>query len=91
MLKGCQKKIIHIKNTNSPYFEEAYFILKEGCDELTFDNDMLREAVRIAKGTGVSVSKRASKKRRHLLSALIVSAAALALTGIILACIAFMR
>ena len=28
MLKGCQKKIIQIKDTGSKYFEEAYFIIK---------------------------------------------------------------
>ena len=31
MIKGCQKRIIHLKNTGSPYFEEAYFILKDEC------------------------------------------------------------
>jgi hypothetical protein len=29
MIKGCQKKIIQIKDTGSKYFEEAYFVIKE--------------------------------------------------------------
>ena len=29
MLKGCQKKIIQIKETGSKYFEEAYFVIKD--------------------------------------------------------------
>ena len=32
MIKGCQKKIIHITNTGSPYFEEAYLVLRRGGD-----------------------------------------------------------
>ena len=32
MIKGCQKRIIHITNTGSPFFEEAYFVLKRGGD-----------------------------------------------------------
>ena len=29
MVRGCQKKIIHLRDTGSDLFEEAYFILKE--------------------------------------------------------------
>ena len=29
MIKGCQKKIIQIKDTGCKYFEEAYFIIKD--------------------------------------------------------------
>ena len=53
MIKGCQKKIIHLKNTNSPYFEEAYFVLKSSSDGNANENDMLKEAVRIAESTCV--------------------------------------
>lgn len=50
MIKGCQKKIIHLKSTNSPYFEEAYFILKESAYSLS-ENDMIKEAEKIAEST----------------------------------------
>lgn len=51
MIKGCQKKIIHIKSTNNPYFEEAYFIIKNDSLSETGENDMLKEATRIAEAT----------------------------------------
>ena len=28
MIKGCEKKIIYLKDTKSEYFEEAYFVVK---------------------------------------------------------------
>lgn len=33
MTRGCQKKIIHIKETDSTLYEEAYFILRRGVGE----------------------------------------------------------
>lgn len=48
MIKGCQKKIILLKNTGSDFFEEAYFILKDGAlPSSATENDMIREASRI--------------------------------------------
>ena len=29
MIKGCQRKIYHVKNPNSTIFDEAYFVLKK--------------------------------------------------------------
>lgn len=29
MVKGCQKRIYHVKNADSRIFEEAYFVLKK--------------------------------------------------------------
>ncbi len=45
---GRQKKMIVLKRTGSPYFEEAYFILRDGeeCAVATGD-DMAAEAERI--------------------------------------------
>ena len=48
MLKGCQKKIIMLKNTGSKIFDEAYFILSDSaiashCSQ----SDMIAEANRI--------------------------------------------
>ncbi len=51
MLKGCQKKIIHIRNPQSPVFEEAYFVLKSGCEELEAGDNMIKEAMKIAERT----------------------------------------
>lgn len=49
MLRGCQKKIIILKSTGSPIFDEAYFILNDNAaasDRIT-QSDMVREANRI--------------------------------------------
>lgn len=81
MIKGCQKKIIHLKNTGSPYFEEAYFILKDDGASLPAENDMVREALRIAES---SKARGNSSFSKNLIPALIGAAAASFLFGIIL-------
>ncbi len=46
MIKGLERKIMLLKSTNSKYFDEAYFIMKDDiitCDE----GEILREAERI--------------------------------------------
>ncbi|MBR6676651.1 MAG: hypothetical protein IKL24_04895 [Clostridia bacterium] len=59
MIKGCQKKIIHLRNTESPFFEEAYFVLKEDLSPKPAEDDIIKEAMRIAEKT-----KPQSKKKR---------------------------
>ena len=39
--KGCQRKMIVIKNTGSEFFDAAYFILKEGKSEKENCTDMI--------------------------------------------------
>jgi hypothetical protein len=48
MLRGCQKKIVFIKNTGSKLFDEAYFVIsgREDAPALT-DGAMVDEAKRI--------------------------------------------
>ena len=47
MIKGCSKRVVHLKNTDSAIFEEAYFVLGHGSDtERVSDRDMIREAER---------------------------------------------
>ncbi|MBR4933903.1 MAG: hypothetical protein IKZ03_05530 [Clostridia bacterium] len=62
MIKGCQKKIIHLKNTDSPYFEEAYFILRTDDSNAFDENDMIREAMKIAESTCAFPKKKKVKK-----------------------------
>ena len=62
MVKGCQKKTIHIKDTGSKFYEEAYFVLRPGVAENSAsDGDMISEAIRIA---GESIASAAPAKRR---------------------------
>ncbi len=45
--KGCEKRMIMIKNTGSELFEEAYFILNNKKAQNTSRTDMVKEANRI--------------------------------------------
>ena len=76
MIKGCQKRIIHITNTGSPFFEEAYFVLKRGGDtnETVRDDDMVKEAMRIAGETAKGASPAARRRRRRRGSMLLLGA-----------------
>lgn len=49
MFRGCQKKIIKLKNTGSGLFDEAYFILKDAAADSPYitETDMIKEANRI--------------------------------------------
>ena len=48
MVRGCQRRVVFIKNTESKIFSEAYFILSdEAYKESHTDEDIIREANRI--------------------------------------------
>ena len=44
MLKGCQRRIIMVKDTGSRYFDSAYFVIKSDLPSSCKDSDMLLEA-----------------------------------------------
>ena len=46
MVRGCQRKVIFLKNTESKIFSEAYFIVGDKAPEVC-EADMIREANRI--------------------------------------------
>ena len=47
MVRGCQKKIIYLKNTGSDVFDEAYFIIRDKARASSDNVDMVKEANRI--------------------------------------------
>ena len=48
MVKGCERRIIHLKNTGSEVFEEAYFVLNDKYHRENKNSlDMVKEANRI--------------------------------------------
>lgn len=48
MIKGCQKKVIWLRNTENDLFEEAYFILSETAyREKKSEGDMVQAARRL--------------------------------------------
>ena len=67
MIKGCSKRVVYLKNTDSAIFEEAYFVLGRGDREVKVsDRDMIREAERIVcetAGEGVCVHPRRRRGR----------------------------
>lgn len=47
-MRGCQKKVLFLKNTGSAVFEEAYFVLKSDTNtHRCSQRDFIREANRI--------------------------------------------
>ena len=61
MIRGCQRRIYHVKNPGGEIFEEAYFVLRRdysGRGTLNAsDGDLAKEALRIADQTcGVPAS-----------------------------------
>lgn len=48
MVKGCERRVVHLKNTDSAMFEEAFFLLKdEKSEKPPSHTAMVREANRI--------------------------------------------
>lgn len=70
-MKGCQKKIIMLKNTDSDIFDEAYFILKDNREttEKVSETEMIKEANRIVNDNLISgyFHKTAAKRTDKLL------------------------
>jgi len=65
MIKGCQKKIIYLKNTDSGIFDEAYFVLRRDGDADRFgEADMVSEAKRIIEGA--SIERACGKRKTHV-------------------------
>jgi hypothetical protein len=64
MVRGCQKKIIYLKNSGSNFFEEAYFVIKNNSQyEEISECDMIEEANRIVKESFFSEEKQGVVKR----------------------------
>ena len=62
MIKGCQKKIIFIKDTGSDFFEGAYFILKgDSPTSNAEETDMVKAATKIVNETFIPTPKSKQK------------------------------
>lgn len=64
MVRGCQKKTVHIRDTGSRYYEEAFFILRPDVPAGCSSADMIEEATRIAEESLRSALP--SKKRSRI-------------------------
>ncbi len=65
MIKGCERRMIKIENTESELFEAAYFIVRQNAalPRRFKKDDMLKEAVRLADG---KLTDKKVKSRREL-------------------------
>ena len=57
-MRGCERRIIMLKGTDSEIFDEAYFLLRKDFKSRDGDTEMLTEAHRI-------VSLNTTKRRAH--------------------------
>lgn len=63
MIKGCQKRMIFVKDTGCDLFEEAYFILKRDVSShADVEEDIVRTATAIINDSGLV--KRKIKKNK---------------------------
>ncbi len=85
-MKGYQRRVVFLKNTGSPLFEEAFFVMRS--DEVAegkSEADMASEADRIIKETFIKGKRK--KKIKHF--SLILSFVSGALLTLIIALICF--
>lgn len=62
MVRGCQRKVIFLKSTESEIFSEAYFIVDEKATS-TSEADMVREANRIIDENLAHTTTRGERRR----------------------------
>lgn len=79
MIRGCEKRIYYVKNTESELFDEAYLILRRGVGgSCATPRELEREAMRIVRG-GDGAGRSASGRAHGRLRAFIFGAALSAL------------
>ena len=72
MVRGCQRKVIFLKNTDSKIFTEAYFIVDDRASDAR-ESDMVKEANRIIEENLAHTAARSRTQRgfRRVLGAVI--------------------
>ena len=58
MIKGTHRHMVILKNTESPLFEEAYFILRDQANPTDCRSDMVAEANRIITANTLSPTRK---------------------------------
>ena len=68
-MRGCERRIYHVKNAESPCFEEAYLVLRRGRDRNeTVSRTMAEEAERIIRETTARYMRGRKRAPIHRLS-----------------------
>ena len=63
MLKGCQKKVIFLKNTGNQIFEEAYFVIKPEFEAVS-EYEIISEATKIANSCGANEKRKKKRSKK---------------------------
>lgn len=72
MIKGTHRHMVILKNTESPLFEEAYFILRDQAEENGNRSDIVAEANRIIAVNTIPTERKPKRApHRSLISFLI--------------------
>ena len=89
MVKGCQRRVLHLKNPESGLFEEAFFFLKAPTAEAPgAAREMIAEANRILLGCRESGTGSRPRSRRlaffvGILTGAVIATATLIIIGLI--------
>ena len=68
MIKGAQKQLIVVRTQGSPYFDEAYFVLRREFESQKHKkSDILKEANRILEESTLSGHTTQKKKNKRFL------------------------
>ena len=62
MIKGCEKRMIYIRDTGSSVFAEAYFVMRDGGCAVPY-GDMVAEATRIIRERAQPTKRTAARRR----------------------------
>ncbi|MBQ8523408.1 MAG: hypothetical protein IJ457_02160 [Clostridia bacterium] len=82
MVRGCEKRIYHVKNPESELFDEAYLILRRGArTSAATPREIELEAMRILRGSDRSQPKSTQRKLGSLKSFFLGAALSAALIG----------
>ena len=85
MIRGCQRRVVYVKNTENALFDEAYFLISEDVSEISDTHpDILTEARRLLCEADVIGEKKRKKRKSVFFFALgaAVATAVYALVGI---------
>ena len=75
-MAGCRRQVVFLRGTESQFFDEAYFIVKEKAGEGAKERDILEEANRIVRDCYRDLERRSRPRGfvRYVLPAVIGAA-----------------
>ena len=88
MIKGCQRRIIMVKDTGSKYFDTAYFVMRSDLDAKVNETDMINEAGRMIEGCITDRGAALQKRSGYGIKPLVIVSAAIAVLSVSAAVIA---